>query len=71
MTQLASAYARLSADFVLDGLTAPIHPGAQRYFASVGVTPRYAVTNRVSAAGTDKRTRRGAAGARKSQRPAS
>jgi TRAP-type uncharacterized transport system substrate-binding protein len=39
MTQLASAYARLSADFVLDGLTAPIHPGAQRYFASVGVTP--------------------------------
>ena len=54
MTQLASAYGRLTADFVLDGLTAPIHPGAQRYFASVDVTPRYAVTKR-STAGVSKR----------------
>ena len=60
MTQLASAYARLTADFVLDGLTAPIHPGAQRYFASVGIAPRYAPTNKASADDAGKQIRPGA-----------
>jgi TRAP transporter TAXI family solute receptor len=42
MTQLSSSYARLASDFVLDGATAPIHPGAERFFRSIGVSPRYA-----------------------------
>jgi TRAP transporter TAXI family solute receptor len=50
MTQLSSAYARLTPDFVLDGLTVPVHPGAERYFKSVGVTPRYAASDRSPAA---------------------
>ncbi|WP_375459698.1 TAXI family TRAP transporter solute-binding subunit [uncultured Enterovirga sp.] len=40
--QISSAYSRLGPDFVLDGLTAPIHPGAGRYFGEVSILPRYA-----------------------------
>jgi TRAP transporter TAXI family solute receptor len=50
MTQLSSAYAHLTPDFVLDGVTVPVHPGAERYFKSVGVTPRYAASGKPPAA---------------------
>lgn len=61
MTQLSSAYARLTPEFVLDGLTAPIHPGAQRYFRSIGVTPRYAAPNRATGGRKSRRGNYGAA----------
>jgi TRAP transporter TAXI family solute receptor len=60
MTQLSSSYARLTSDFVLDGATAPIHPGAERFFRSIGVVPRYAeagTSEATSASGRRKRTR--------------
>lgn len=61
MTQLSSSYARLTSDFVLDGATAPIHPGAERFFRSIGVVPRYAEADTTRAAfgppGRRKRTR--------------
>jgi TRAP transporter TAXI family solute receptor len=56
MTQLSSAYARLTPDFVLEGLTVPIHPGAERYFKSVGVTPRYAASGKSPAAAAKARS---------------
>jgi TRAP transporter TAXI family solute receptor len=64
MTQLSSAYARLTADFVLDGVTAPVHSGAERYFKSIGITPRYAASDtppaslpKTKAAGKPQRAR--------------
>jgi TRAP transporter TAXI family solute receptor len=54
MTQLSSAYSRLTPDFVLDGVTVPVHPGAERYFKSVGVTPRYAASGKPSASAKTK-----------------
>jgi TRAP transporter TAXI family solute receptor len=60
MTQLSSSYARLTSDFVLDGATAPIHPGAERFFRSIGVVPCYAeagTSETASASGRRKRSR--------------
>jgi TRAP transporter TAXI family solute receptor len=60
MAQLSSAYSRLAPDFVLDGATAPIHPGAERFFRSIGVLPRYAEASKSGAravTGSRKRTR--------------
>jgi TRAP-type uncharacterized transport system substrate-binding protein len=42
LAQLSVIYNRLDADFVLDGLTAPLHPGAERFFKELGIYPRYA-----------------------------
>ena len=60
MAQLSSSYARLASDFVLDGATAPIHPGAERFFRSIGVSPRYAEVGASAArsgSGSRKRAR--------------
>jgi len=60
MAQLSSSYARVASDFVLDGATAPIHPGAERFFRSIGVSPRYAevgASGARSGSGSRKRTR--------------
>ena len=46
LAQLSGIYNRLDADFVLDGLTAPLHPGAERFFKEVGIHPRYASKTR-------------------------
>jgi TRAP transporter TAXI family solute receptor len=49
LAQLSSIYDQLDADFVLDGLTAPLHPGAERFFREAGIKPSYAgVTSRKS-----------------------
>lgn len=41
LAQMSSAYERLDERFVLDGLAAPLHAGAQRYFRSQGIVPTY------------------------------
>ena len=40
--QLSSVYKRISLGFVIDGLIAPIHPGADRFFREIGGTPSFA-----------------------------
>ncbi len=70
MTQLSSAYARLTPDFVLDGVTVPVHPGAERYFKSVGVTPRYAASGKPFTASAKAKPAGKAAPARASRQPA-
>lgn len=42
LAQLSSVYEGLGDEVVLDGLTAPLHPGAERYFKEIGLSPRYA-----------------------------
>ncbi len=42
LAQLSPVYEGLGADVVLDGLTAPLHPGAARYFEAMGIEPRHA-----------------------------
>ncbi|HMN78537.1 MAG TPA: TAXI family TRAP transporter solute-binding subunit [Burkholderiaceae bacterium] len=41
LAQMSSAFERLDERFVLDGLAAPLHAGAQRYFRSQGIVPTY------------------------------
>ena len=70
MTQLSSAYARLTPDFVLDGLTVPIHPGAERYFKSVGVMPRYAGSSKLTVPSAKTKSAGKTPSARASRQPA-
>lgn len=57
LAQMSSAFERLDERFVLDGLAAPLHAGAQRYFRSQGIVPTY-VGGPADAAGTARQQRR-------------
>ena len=41
LSQLSAVYEGLDEEVVLNGLTAPLHPGAERYFKGIGLSPRY------------------------------
>jgi IclR family acetate operon transcriptional repressor len=59
--QLSPVYEGLDDDMVLDGLTAPLHPGAERFFDGLGIRPRYA---RQRSIGNSARRANGAAARR-------
>ena len=42
LAQISSVYAGLDAHTALDGLVAPLHPGAERFFTGAGIRPTYA-----------------------------